>query len=205
MNRRILDRCLIALLAAAGAGCGDGPADRVTGATDTPGDSTQREPTTPAPADATAVSPPAPSQAGPAQDTASPGAAAPTLVVAQGEGGAHIANAAGSALYALDGDVNGNKCDARCTEVWPPFLSSDANMTVGAGLRADLLGTVGRADGSTQVTYNKRPLYRYAADTGAGRTGGHGVSDQWGRWHLLDASGQALPMPDKPAAAKSGY
>ena len=85
MNRRILDRCLIALLAAAGAGCGDGPADRVTGATDTPGDSTQREPTTPAPADATAVSPPAPSQAGPAQDTASPGAAAPTLVVAQGD------------------------------------------------------------------------------------------------------------------------
>lgn len=198
MNSRIFSGCLIAALAAFAAACGDGPADRVTGATDTPGDATQREPTTPA---ATAGTEPASSTG----NTAAQDASAPTLIVAQGEGGAHIANAAGSALYTLDGDTNGNKCDERCTEVWPPFLSSDANMTVGSGLRADLLGTVGRADGTTQVTYNQRPLYRYAADTGAGRTGGHGVSDQWGRWHLLDASGKALPEPAKPAAAKSGY
>jgi predicted lipoprotein with Yx(FWY)xxD motif len=194
MNRFLVHPGLIVVLAASIAACGDGPADRVTGATDAQGDTTQREPTTPA----SATTPPAasPTQPG-AQDVN-----AATLVLAQGEAGAHIANAAGSALYAIEGDVNGNKCDARCAEVWPPYLSSDANMTVGQGLRSDLLGTVGRTDGTTQVTYNRQPLYRYAADTGAGRTGGHGVSDQWGRWHLLDAQGNSLPKPDKPAAGR---
>ena len=193
MNRRIVHIGLLATFAAILTACGDGPADRVTGATDTPGDATQREPTKPAPAP---TPPPATARPG-AQDVA-----AATLLLAQGEGGAHVANAAGSALYALDGDVNGNKCDARCSEVWPPYLSSDANMTAGPGLRAELIGTVGRTDGTTQVTYNDKPLYRYAADTGAGRTGGHGVSDQWGRWHLLGAEGNALPVPDKPAAGR---
>ena len=44
-------------------------------------------------------------------------------------------------------------------------------------------------DGSTQVTYDGRPLYYWQGDAEAGQTTGHGVNDIW--W-VADVSG-ALP------------
>jgi predicted lipoprotein with Yx(FWY)xxD motif len=43
------------------------------------------------------------------------------------------------------------------------------------------LGTRHRPEGSTQVTYKNRPLYRYSGDTKAGDTNGDGVG---GIWHV---------------------
>ncbi|MDR0182169.1 COG4315 family predicted lipoprotein [Lysobacter arvi] len=184
----------LALIAAAVAACGDGPNGRINGATDAQGNATEREPTTPAATQST------PDGATP---SASDPASGPVLALAQPQAGsgpntAYLVNSANSAVYALEGDVNGNRCDDACIQVWPPVLTSQARSGVGEGLRAELLGTVGRPDGSTQVTYDRKPLYRYNADTGAGRTGGHGVRDQWGHWSLLDAAGR--PLPDAPKA-----
>jgi predicted lipoprotein with Yx(FWY)xxD motif len=52
-----------------------------------------------------------------------------------------------------------------------------------------MIATIARPDGSRQVTYNGMPLYRYAADGGAGAAKGHGVRDAFGTWHLVSANG----------------
>ena len=120
-------------------------------------------------------------------------------VVRSDDAGAYVADSAGSALYALEGDVAGEGCVETCPETWPPVLIEQAQPTVAAGLQPNLVSVVERPDGTRQVTYGNRPLYRYAGDAGAGRTAGHGVSDRWGRWHLVGVGGEPLgKAPAKP-------
>ena len=129
----------------------------------------------------------------PTDTVAAPPPAAGTLTVATaGALGPYLANAAGNALHALEGDADGSKCAGACLEAWPPLLAIGAMPSAGMNLPANLVGTIKRADGSMQVTYNRHPLYRYAADPGAGRTTGHDVTDQWGEWYLLDPQGELI-------------
>ena len=114
------------------------------------------------------------------------------LTVATAEsGGTYIADSAGNALYMLENDPDGSACVGDCLETWPPVLVTDAQPTVDLGVDLDpaLLGTIERADGTLQVTYNGHPLYCYAADTGANRIAGHGLDDRWGEWYLLTPTG----------------
>jgi predicted lipoprotein with Yx(FWY)xxD motif len=113
-------------------------------------------------------------------------------VATAGASGPYLVNSAGSALYYVEGDTDGSKCTDQCIEVWPPLLVADAAPLPGAQLDGGLLGTIERADGSTQVTYNGHPLYRYAADVGVGRTSGQDVQDKWGHWHLIGPQGEAV-------------
>ena len=126
--------------------------------------------------------------------TNAPDASATSLiqVATAGGPGPYLTNSAGSALYFMEGDTDGSKCVDACTEAWPPVLVEDVAPTAGPELQGGMLATTTRADGFVQVTYNQHPLYRYAADTGAGRTAGHGVEDQWGHWHLVGPAGDAL-------------
>ena len=52
-----------------------------------------------------------------------------------------------------------------------------------------VLGLITATDGSTQVTYDGRPLYYFQGDTEAGQTNGQALNDIW--W-VADVSG-ALP------------
>ncbi len=106
----------------------------------------------------------------------------------------YLADQAGRALYYLEGDTDGSKCTGDCTSAWPPFLADEAMPVASANLSA-AIGVVDRADGRRQVTYNQHPLYRYAGDAGSNTAAGNGVRDQWGQWHAIGASGDALPMP----------
>jgi predicted lipoprotein with Yx(FWY)xxD motif len=107
-------------------------------------------------------------------------------------GGSYVADSAGSALYMLEGDRDGSKCTGPCLQAWPPLLVGETQPTAGDGLQAGMVASIQRPDGSMQVTYNHRPLHRYAADSGVGRTAGHGVRDQWGEWHLLTPAGEKV-------------
>lgn len=106
-------------------------------------------------------------------------------------GGTYIADSAGNAVYMLEDDPDGSACVGDCLETWPPVIVADVQPSVDLGVDLDpaLLGTIERPDGTMQVTYNGHPLYRYAADTGANRTAGHGIDDRWGEWYLLTPAG----------------
>ena len=127
-----------------------------------------------------------------------------TVATAQGVDGTYIADAGGNAVYFLEGDTDGSKCVDACTTVWMPVLVTNATPSGAAGLDAAMVATIQRADGTTQVSYNGHPLYRYTPDTGAGSTAGQGVEDQWGHWYLLTPAGgelEASAMTGGDAAA----
>jgi hypothetical protein len=54
-----------------------------------------------------------------------------------------------------------------CATFWPPLIAA-GKARAGTGTRASLLGTIKRADGRRQVTYNHHPLYTFVKDTKRG-------------------------------------
>lgn len=112
-------------------------------------------------------------------------------VASADQGGPYITDSAGNSLYMLENDADGTACIGDCLSSWPPVLVTDVQPSVdlGSNLDANLLGTIERDDGTLQLTYNGRPLYRYAADTGANRIAGHGLEDRWGHWYLVGPTG----------------
>ncbi len=83
-------------------------------------------------------------------------------------------------LYAfkLDTTPGESACYDQCAVNWPPLLTDGAPVA-GAGVNAELLGTITRRDGKSQVTYNGMPLYYWAQDRRAGDVRGQGVRDVW--------------------------
>ena len=95
-------------------------------------------------------------------------------------------------LYLFQKDKRGKSaCSGACAQSWPPLLTKGAPKA-GAGAKASLLGTTKRADGTTQVTYNKHPLYTFVGDAGKrGSTMGQGLSAFGARWYVVAAKGTA--------------
>jgi predicted lipoprotein with Yx(FWY)xxD motif len=98
----------------------------------------------------------------------------------------------GHTLYLFGKDRSGRSaCSGSCAQFWPPLLTR-GTPTAGVGVRAALLGTTKRSDGSIQVTYARHPLYTYKLDTRAGQTKGEGTSFFGGVWNALSARGTAV-------------
>ena len=176
MNKMKVTTLCAALLVAGLAGC-DGNDDDMAGSPDlVPPAAT--EPSTDMP---------------PAGTDMSPAGGEGVLTVGMAdEGGSYVADSAGNAVYMLEAEGDGvDACVGDCLETWPPVLVTDVQPSIdlGTDLDATLLGTVERDDGTMQVTYAGHPLYRYAADTGANRTAGQGIEDQWGHWYLVTPTG----------------
>jgi predicted lipoprotein with Yx(FWY)xxD motif len=111
-----------------------------------------------------------------------------------------VANAAGEPLYLLSSDPkDSTKCTGDCTKDWQP-LTADGDPGAADGLKADLLSTFKRDDGSSQVLYNGHALYTYVRPD-AGKGAGAGVKQSGGgTWYLVDPSGEAVE-----ATATGGY
>ena len=95
------------------------------------------------------------------------------------------------AVYYFDKEKSStSECYGGCAEAWPPVLT-EGEPEGGNGVQGGKLGTTERDDGSTQVTYNGRPLYYY--DEPAGQVSCHNVDEFGGLWLAVQPNGEAVP------------
>jgi predicted lipoprotein with Yx(FWY)xxD motif len=98
-------------------------------------------------------------------------------------------DANGQVVYVFENDrrKRSNCTSLDCVDAWPPVLSRRPP-SAGAGAKARLLGTIRRADGTLQVTYNGRPLYFYAHEA-PGEIKCHNIDLHGGLWWVVTARG----------------
>ena len=111
-----------------------------------------------------------------------------------------LSTSRGFSLYTRSNDKQGGKgkapksmCKGKCAKRLRPLLVTQRSKVVSArGVNRDLLGTVRRPDGSTQVTYNGWPLYTDVFDSKPGEIEGYMVDQFGARTYLLTAKGQQV-------------
>jgi hypothetical protein len=92
-------------------------------------------------------------------------------------------------------DAGPLRCEADCAQVWPA-VHGDTDVELADGLDEQLLGTVERDDGSTQLTYDGWPLHAFVGDD-TGDANGQGLGNTW---FVIGPDGEALGSEDVPAA-----
>lgn len=138
------------------------------------GDDDDDEPTvvanTPAAASPTTAAEDTPAAQTPASETPASGGATVD------PGAAGLVDGRGFSLYVFANDTAGggtSACTGGCASAWPA-LTADGEPTAGEGVTGEL-GTITRADGTTQVTYDGLPLYFFASDAAPGDTNGASI------------------------------
>ncbi len=113
-------------------------------------------------------------------DAPSAGAAGDdNVAVAEADVGEHLVDGEGMTLYVRILDEEGEPgCVGDCGAAWPA-LASEGEPTADDGVDEDLLDTVEREDGITQVTYDGHPLYLFVSDQEPGDVRGQEVADLW--------------------------
>jgi predicted lipoprotein with Yx(FWY)xxD motif len=98
--------------------------------------------------------------------------------------GTVVANGTGYTLYWFSKDTAAwSYCENTCVPQWPP-VTGTPKVESGETL-AGQLGTIRRADGVLQATYDGHPLYTFAGDFDPGDVGGNGVVQFGGAWHAV--------------------
>jgi predicted lipoprotein with Yx(FWY)xxD motif len=106
--------------------------------------------------------------------------------------GTFLVDAKGRTLYLWDADHGSmSTCTGACAQAWPPLTTARTPKATGA-VKASLLGTTKRPDGSREVTYAGHPLYTFAGDTQAGQTTGEGSNGFGAPWWVVTPAGTAL-------------
>src|SRR5215470_5038147 len=112
-----------------------------------------------------------------------------TVAVAGSQLGRILVDGHGRTLYLFAKDKHGmSTCSGACAAFWPPLLASGKPLAK-SGAKASLLGTIRRADGRLQVTYNHHPLYTFIKDTAKGQTNGEGFFIYGAKWWAVSPAG----------------
>ena len=104
-----------------------------------------------------------------------------------------LVNGSSQTLYLFEKDKNGKSaCSGACATNWPPLLTKGTPKGSG-GVKSSLLGTTKRSDGTTQVTYNKHPLYRFKGDANkVGATKGQELDAFGAEWYVVGTNGKKI-------------
>ncbi len=99
-----------------------------------------------------------------------------TVLISTSSTGPFLTDPEGRTLYTSANDPDARSvCLRSCSGIWPPLIIESGSPTGPEGLTG-VLGTITREDnGSTQVTYNGRPLYRYNLDVQPGDAKGNNL------------------------------
>jgi predicted lipoprotein with Yx(FWY)xxD motif len=133
----------------------------------------------------------------------------PTVTTQSVEGvGPVLVDAEGMALYAADQETGGKVlCTDSCTSIWEPLTVEAGSPTAADGIDGEL-GVMTRPDGSRQVTFDGRPLYRFTEDPDAGTVTGNGLADSFdGRsftWHVATPSGISTSNANSSSSSDDG-
>lgn len=134
------------------------------------------------PASASAPATPTASATVAATVAATPSAGPTLIAMAAGSlGTIVVAGATQMTVYTFGNDRPGvSNCSGACLAAWPALtLAAGQTPLAGPGVTG-ALGTITRADGSIQVTYNGLPLYFFHNDRKPGDTNGNYTG-----WHLV--------------------
>jgi predicted lipoprotein with Yx(FWY)xxD motif len=134
--------------------------------------------------------------------TSSPAAAtAGSLKTATIGGATVLTNAKGFTLYSFAPDTpTKSNCNGTCAQNWPPVKGpATASGVTGT------FGTIKRADGSVQATFDGHPLYAFAGDTAPGQAKGNGLNAAGGLWHEITTSGTAPAGSSSTGSGGGGY
>jgi predicted lipoprotein with Yx(FWY)xxD motif len=129
--------------------------------------------------------PPSATQAAPTQavtTSEAPGASAASgavvVATASTTAGTVLVGPTGMALYTHAGDsATSSSCTGGCLAAWPALVvPSGGTVSGGAGATGTFATFTRSDDGTSQVTYNGKPLYYFASDAAAGDVTGNGVA-----------------------------
>jgi len=142
---------------------------------------------------APSAAPSAAPAAAPSPSPATPAALGTAIDVGSTRVGTVLVDSNGQTVYLFlaDSATTSNCNSAACVQYWPPVLTNGAPQA-GAGVMASFLGTITRADGTTQVTYARHPLYRFLSDKKAGDATGQGVNAFGAPWYVVSPSGAQI-------------
>lgn len=116
-----------------------------------------------------------------------------SLNVSNDQWGAFLVDSNGLSLYAFQPDNQGaSTCYEDCASYWPPLLTSHYNAAGDTGVDSSLIADTSRTDGTSQVTYNKWPLYYFIGDTAPGDTTGQLLVGFGGEWNLITPDGDLI-------------
>ena len=99
--------------------------------------------------------------------------------------GTILADDKGMTLYTLTSAGAAVTCDATCTAVWPPLELPSGVLTPTSTPDVTGLGTTAGPTGTTIVTHDGLPLYRFSRDQTPADALGEGIQSFGGVWHVV--------------------
>src|SRR3954453_2457915 len=139
----------------------------------------------------------------------SAGTSGAAVMTGSGSGGTYLTDGKGMTLYLFEADkTSASTCSSACASYWPPYTTT-GTPTVSGKADDSKVGTSKRSDGSTQVTYNGHPLYRFAQDSSPGDTKGEGSTNFGAEWTMVSTDGSAIEKgaksDDSGGGTRGGY